>query len=403
MDITRRSFLRLTGLAGAAALGAAACSPAAAPTPAPTPAAAPAGTNQAGSEANWQEQWNALIAAAKSEGTFSVVTTTGAAYKDFLDEFQAVFPGIEPQYNVVPTFAQWNPKILAERQAGIYNWDLINHTASETLAPGTVGAATGAAAGGARGALDPVKPLIIRPDVLSDDSWLDGGFDAGWLDVAQEYGYGFTANVGGDLLWANTDLVKEGEINSFQDLLNPKWQGKIELQDPRVSGWSYTFLTSLRLNQGNDDMMRQLLVEQKPIIATDPRQTTERLIRGVVAVASGPSAESLLPFKQQGLTDKLRLLRLPEVQFKQVSTGFWYINQAPHPNASKLFVNWTLTKEGQQAYVKHVLTNSRRKDVDPGDPDTILVPGKTYKTRMITEESIDAINQTKALATEMLN
>jgi ABC-type Fe3+ transport system substrate-binding protein len=398
MDISRRSFLRWTGLAGAAALGAIACTPAA-----PSDMAAPpAGATPASGAENWQAQWNALIVAARAEGTFSVVTTSGAAYKNFLDEFQAVFPGVEPQYNVVPTFAQWNPKILAERQAGVYNWDLVNHAASEVLAPGTVGAASGAAAGGARGGLDPVKPLIFRPDVLNDDSWVDGSFDAGWLDIAKEYGYGFTANVGGDLLWANGDLVSEGEINSFQDLLNPKWQGKIELQDPRVSGWSYTFLTSLRLNQGNDDMMRQLLVDQKPIIATDPRQTTERLIRGVVAVASGPSAESLLPFKQQGLTDKLRLLRLPEVQFKQVSTGFWYINRAPHPNATKLFVNWTLTREGQQAYVKHVLTNSRRKDVDPGDPNTVLVPGKTYKTRMITEESIDEINRTKAVATEML-
>jgi ABC-type Fe3+ transport system substrate-binding protein len=78
------------------------------------------------------------------------------------------------------------------------------------------------------------------------------------------------------------------------------------------------------------------------------------------------------------------------------------INRAPHPNASKLFVNWILTQEGQAAYVRNVLNNSRRKDVDPGDPATVLPPGKTFRTTMITEDSIDAINRTKQLATEML-
>jgi ABC-type Fe3+ transport system substrate-binding protein len=200
----------------------------------------------------------------------------------------------------------------------------------------------------------------------------------------------------------NTDLVKDGEINNFEDLLNPKWQGKIELQDPRVSGDSYVFLTSLRLNTGSDELMRRLLVDQKPLIVSDPRNTIERLIRGAIAIGSGPRTDTLLPFQQQGLTSKLNLLRLPETQFKQVSAGLWLINKAPHPNAAKLWINWILTNEGSTAQVVNLITNSRRRDVAAGDPNTVLTPGRILETTMITEESIEPINQTKQLAAQML-
>lgn len=401
-SIRRRDFLRISAIAGLAALGAA-CQSAPAPqaaNPGPTSAAA-----KPGGAADWQALWADLVTAAKAEGTFVVATTSGAAYQNYLKEFEAAFPGIEVQYRVFPTFAQFNPKILAERQAGIYSWDLINHTASETLAPGTVGAASGSAGGGGRGGLDPVKAQLFRPDVLGDSNWVDGSFDAGWLDHDKQFGYSHTANKGGDQLWVNTDKVNPDEIKSFPDLLNPKWKGKIELQDPRVSGDSFVFLTALRLNLGSqgDELMRKLLLDQEPVIATDPRNTAERLIKGAISIASGPRTDTLLPFKQQGLTDKLFLLRLPETAFKQVSSGLWLINNAPHPNATKLFLNWACTQEGSAAYVRNLTTNSRRKDVEPGDSATQLDPKANYKTTMITEDSLEAIAQTKQLAKEILS
>jgi hypothetical protein len=390
----RRDFLRLSAVGGVIALVNSACAQPTPPASPPTsPPPKPAAATSSNSAADWQVQWDQLVAAATSEGTVVVVTTSGAAFRKFADEFERAFPGITVQHNAVPTFAQWNPKVLAEREAGIYNWDVVNHVASEVLPPGTIGAS---------GGLDPVRPIILpRPDVMGDDNWVDG-FEGGWLDRAKQMGYTGTANIGGDQLWVNTDLVKDGEIKSFEDLLNPKWQGKIELQDPRVSGDSYVFLTSLRLNTGSDELMRRLVVEQKPLIVTDPRNTIERLIRGAIAIGSGPRTDTLLPFKQQGLTEKLRVLRLPETQFKQVSAGLWLINGAPHPNAARLWINWILTKEGSTAQVSNLNTNSRRRDVTAGDPDTALPPGRPFKTTMITEESIEPISQTKQLAMQLL-
>ena len=42
---------------------------------------------------------------------------------------------------------------------------------------------------------------------------------------------------------------------------------------------------------------------------------------------------------------------------------------APHPAATKLFVNWLLTRDVQARIMKAVKLNSRRKDVPEGLPD----------------------------------
>ncbi len=40
------------------------------------------------------------------------------------------------------------------------------------------------------------------------------------------------------------------------------------------------------------------------------------------------------------------------------------MNQAPHPNAAKLFVNWIVTREGQEVWHSTQRTVSLRVDVD---------------------------------------
>ena len=40
------------------------------------------------------------------------------------------------------------------------------------------------------------------------------------------------------------------------------------------------------------------------------------------------------------------------------------VKNAPHPNAAKLFVNWLLSKEGQELFVKVMRQSTRRLDVD---------------------------------------
>jgi iron(III) transport system substrate-binding protein len=39
-------------------------------------------------------------------------------------------------------------------------------------------------------------------------------------------------------------------------------------------------------------------------------------------------------------------------------------NRAPHPNAARVFINWLLSREGQQLYARILDQPSRRLDVD---------------------------------------
>jgi ABC-type Fe3+ transport system substrate-binding protein len=61
-----------------------------------------------------------------------------------------------------------------------------------------------------------------------------------------------------------------------------------------------------------------------------------------------------------------------------------YMNQAPHPNAAKVFINWFLSRKGQIALQKlgdvDDPANSRRIDIPKDDipPDNRMQPGIKY-------------------------
>jgi ABC-type Fe3+ transport system substrate-binding protein len=74
---------------------------------------------------------------------------------------------------------------------------------------------------------------------------------------------------------------------------------------------------------------------------------------------------------------------------KAFSQGFGsaaVFNRRPHPNATKVYVNWLLSKEGQTSWVTNTLSrNSRRLDIVSGDPKNALKPNEKYKNTQAEE------------------
>lgn len=348
--LSRRTFLQTSSVAA----GALACGPGAAPTGPST---------SGGPKQGWEREWDELVAAAKKEGKLVTMSVEGGGYRKVADAFHEAFPEIEVEHATILA-RTWAPKILQERAAGLYNWDVAGPpaiTAFGTLWPEKV--------------FDPLRPLLFRPDVLDDKNW-QGGLDFGWADDAKQYSFGYTWDLAVNL-HINTDLVREDEIKSAKDLANPKWKGKIAMADPRTGGASATPLTIARLKHG-PEIVKQLVNDQEPIMFAQSRQIAEAVVRGKVAIAIGTTNRVILDFRQEGLARNIKSPALDDFAYLS-SEVMWLMNRAPHPNAAKLYVNWLLSKEGQQIFSKSTERNSRRTDVPPVDQDSTPPEGAAQR------------------------
>ena len=331
--------------------GAAATEPGQAATPAArsneSQPAGPVGT------ADWREEWDKTVAAAKKEGKVVVVGSLGDNHRTAAMTFQRAYPEIRVDFTGAVT-RQHALKLLAERRAGQYRSDVLLGAAMEVydgLVPG--------------GAFDPLRPALLLPEVLEDSKW-HGGFQDGWGDKDRRYVYlplGFLAFSA----LVNRDFVPESELNSLDQLLDPKWAGKIVTLDPRRGGPAAASLQALLIGKG-EDFVRKLLAQD--LVIKREEELAEAIVRGRYPISIGFQSQPLR--FAQGLSKSIKPLAQDELGGSVLGGGGGSVmlaNRAPHPNAARLYVNWVLSQEGQKAWVQATGYNSRRLDVE-GPPDT---------------------------------
>jgi iron(III) transport system substrate-binding protein len=221
----------------------------------------------------------------------------------------------------------------------------------------------------------PLRPLLFRPDVLDDAAWR-GGVEGRFLDARGELCFDWEYQVH-HAYAINTDLVGEHEIARAQDLLDPKWRGRIVSSDPRVGDGLLAAAAALKhLGAG---ALRTLLVDQRPTVTTVGWDggLAEAFARGSHAIARNLRPKPLNVVREKGLGQNVRYLDLPEVDFVP-STALLYVDQAPHPAAARLYANWILSPEGQTLLTEALHTNSARTDVAPYEADGIGTLGSGY-------------------------
>lgn len=303
---------------------------------------------QTAGAADWQSEWQRILEAAKKEGT---VVAAIPPSQDFRKELEAVF---QPKFGIVLELvpargAQNAQRIVSEYKAGVSYFDLFfaGSGVGESLAHG--------------GMLDPLEPHMILPEVKDPKNWWGGHI---WEDNVKtnRYLYSFVADAGTGALWINAEMAKEEELRSFDDLLQPKWKGKIAFLDPRNPGpgdsiWSFLW------DKKGEDYLRKL-VAQELFLSTDYRQITDALAKGRVAISIGPTRHQYEPYIKAGLP--VKELATPK-EGLPTSNGFGTIGilkNAPHPNATKVFLNWFLGREGQELFSRAMAQATRRADVD---------------------------------------
>jgi iron(III) transport system substrate-binding protein len=206
--------------------------------------------------------------------------------------------------------------------------------------------------------LEPVEPYFVLPEVRDPKQWWGGHI---WADDAKRFIYAFVAYQTVSL-WSNSNEYKPAEFRSFDDLLNPKLQSRIGISDPRTPGSGSSMWSYMNYIKGEEYLKR--LVAQKLFVTRDLRLLAENLAKGKIAVTSGIGYSEFLPFIKANLS--VTPLSVPR-EGLYVSGGYGHVTilkNQPHPNATKVFVNWLLSRDGQEIFTRGMGVGTRRLDID---------------------------------------
>lgn len=313
----------------------------------------------------WQTEWEKTLQAAKKEGQLVIYGQVGGPErKAYVEAFQQAYPWIR----VGDTSGRLSglvSRIMAERRAGKYLVDLLiggTTTPLETLKPAVL--------------LEPIRPLLVLPEVTDPASWLNKKL---WFaDREQKFMPLYRGSLN-TIFSVNTNLTQPSDFKTYFDLLNPKWKGKIAAQDPRTtgSGGSLTIFLYSTPSLG-PKFLKRLFGEMDITFSRDRYQVLDWVARGRFAINL---------FAPVGIEDIKAGLPIVEVRVEgpePVAGGAGSVSlmtRAPHPNAAKLFINWLLSREGQMAYQKATGYNSLRTDIPKKgivEPAEIPQEGREY-------------------------
>ena len=331
--------------------------------------------------------WESTLAAAKREGKVSVITDVTASLRDALTrEFQKKY-GISVELfgsagREVP------PRVAAERKAGQFLWDIYIHgstTALQAMIP--------------MGAFDPLEPALILQDVKDLKTWRGGAIE--FLDPGKMVMV-MTPFQRGTIFY-NSTLVKGTEFTSHKDLLNPKWQGKLVVDDPRRGGPGVATFTFFYLHPELGPDFIRALGKQQMTMLRDYAQEVDAVGQGRYPVLVGGADFVAINRAKQGvpiaIVDPRELREGTDVS--PANGNLALFNRAPNPNAAKIYINWLLSKEGQTSFARANGYVSARLDVptEHTEPWRVPLPGaiKTY-----TMDAMQVRDKVQSLLKEVL-
>lgn len=316
--VTRNALVSI-GALGAAALVLAGCgsgSGSAGLEPGP-----PAGVDQA--------QWDEIVEAANSEGEVVFYRSLGGM-EEVIADFEAAYPEITISDSFAPT-GELVQRLDQELEAGVTGADLTMHASPGWFID--------------RYASDTFGALAVSPDNQEED-WedrLEGN------SYATMFGFPYTLGY----------RTNNPAPTSLKDLLDENPDVSIGINDPSIAIAVAFAYEELREVYG-DEILDQLAAANYKIEAGNT-QMAQSLGAGAFEYAYPSQSSTTAPLIASGAP-------MAEAVTDAAITGAYYnvavLANAAHPNASLVFANWMMSRDGAESFVEHVSPATVPLDVE---------------------------------------
>jgi iron(III) transport system substrate-binding protein len=183
----------------------------------------------------------------------------------------------------------------------------------------------------------------------------------------------------------NTELVKpEDAPKTWTDLTDPRFKGKLGMTGIATgTGWSQQYLLH---KLGGEQLWRDIKA-QDPKLYESVVPAAEEMVRGEVAVTLN-HAGTILALKEQGAPVEMVF---PEEGFSAVPQFSAIGQNASHPSAAQVYMNWRLSKCGSQVFADISGDYTAHPDVKPTTiaDTTIPLAGESKAFLPTREELVD--------------
>jgi iron(III) transport system substrate-binding protein len=156
----------------------------------------------------------------------------------------------------------------------------------------------------------------------------------------------------------NTKLVPQDEApRSYQDLLQPRWKGKMNLGSDEYA-WYSVMLDGMGKAKGLD-YMRALARQQLQIPGSSSIMRVQLMLAGESAIAIAARGRRATEYKEKGAPIDYRLFD----PYPAEPNALALMRRSSHPYASMRFIDWMLSEEGQSLMAQQIPRLTLRKGI----------------------------------------
>jgi iron(III) transport system substrate-binding protein len=308
-----------------------------------------------------------ILDGAKKEGRLLLYTGMDTDEANlYINEFTKRYPFIKPDI-FRSSGEKVQARFLVEHRAGVHNADVFQTSIVQVYQ---------------------LKNAGLLSKYISEES---RAFADGFKD---SQGYWTAFYLIPYVIGYNTKLVAAKDVPiSYEDLLNPKWRNQIGLEAEEYQ-WFYHLLQIMGKEKGLNYMKK--LAGQNLQMRKGHTLLAQLVAAGEMAVAVVVYSNRVERMKNSGAPIDWVRFKGPTIT---VINAISIPEKAPHPNAAKLFVDFVLSRDGQNL-LRGLRRIPARPDVSP-DPPSLTKGLNLYAAR--PEGMIESYDETVTRFDEIFN